>query len=486
MTTTPDTFRGLTASKVRAELCRRSLYYFVKEFWPVVSQEEPVYNWHIEFLCNEIEQIIRRASCKDEFGRKKPREAKLHDLIINIPPGTTKSTICSVMAPAWAWTVDPSLKMICGSYGESLSLELATKSRDIIRSEKYRKYFPEIVIKGDSDLKANFKNTLGGERKSTSTGAGITGSHAHVIIIDDPMKPADAMSEAKRASANAWFGQTLSTRKISKELTPTILIMQRLHEDDPTGRWLIHPQGIRHICLPGEESEHINPPELREKYVDGLLDPVRLSRKVLDFLRNDPERGLGSYGYAGQIMQQPAPEEGGIIKKAWFKIIDKAPEEITFWHFTIDPAYTKDAGNDPTAIMTYAMHGGNWYISDVKSVRLEFPQLVNYLPELVRNNGYSDLNSLVRIEPKASGLSLIQTLRQETELNVVPWKTSDKDKTARVQLITPKLESGRVFLIKGAWNDGFIGQCIQFPNAKHDDEVDCLASALQHKEVTIS
>lgn len=486
MTTAPQAIRGLTASRIKAELCRRSLYYFIQELWDVVVQDEPHYNWHMEVLANEMQEVILRAAAKDIQGNKKEREPKLHDLLINIPPGTSKSTICSVFAPVWGWLVDPTLRFITGSYSMDVSLELAVKSRDVIRSQKFREYFPHIKLKDDKDVKSNYKNTAGGQRISTATGAGITGMHAHVIIIDDPINPKGAISQAERGTANRWMGGTLSTRKVDKRITPTVLIMQRLHEEDPSGKWLEHPEGIRHICLPGEKTEHVRPVELSDLYVDDLLDPTRMPREVLFEMRDNPERGLGSYGYAGQVLQNPAPIGGGVIKREWFPIIAKAPEEIAAWHFVIDPAYTKDQTNDPTAIMAYAAHGGNWYIRFVKSVHMEMPTLIKLLPGLVREHGYNDRSSLIRIEPKASGISLRQMLMAETDLNVVLGKPPTADKVARITISSSKMESGRVMLVAGPWVEGFLQQCTVFPNGKHDDEVDCLSMALEHKEVRVT
>lgn len=136
-----------------SDICRGSFFEFVKEFWSIIIPEDPVYNWHIKFLCDSLQETVFRV---------KKRLPKLYDEIINIPPGTTKSTICTVMLPAWAWTVDPTLRIVTGSYSASLSTDHAVKSRDIIKSEKYRRLFPEVEIKKDQDNKTHYKNTGGG------------------------------------------------------------------------------------------------------------------------------------------------------------------------------------------------------------------------------------------------------------------------------------------------------------------------------------
>lgn len=463
--------------KARAalELKRRkitaSFFEFVKEFWSVIIPEEPVYNWHIPYLCEELEKVGHAA---------KDRRVKDYDLVINVPPGTSKSTICTIMFPVWLWTIDPTLVTLSGSYDLDLSTEHAVKSRDIIRCRMFRLLFPNILLKGDKDNKRNYQNTLGGERMVTSPTAGSTGRHAHILIVDDPLNPHQAASDTYRNRANNWIGQTLSSRKKDKKNTPMVVVMQRLHEEDPADK-VLKKDKVRHICLPGEIDDNVSPVELRDRYVDGLLDPSRLDREVLNEMKTD----LGSYGYAGQVLQKPAPDEGGLLKKAWFEIISweefirRTSNNVT-WNFTLDPAYTKNTANDPSAIMSGCNHRDITYIRAVKSVWMESPELVKFIPEFAKDNGYTQ-RSMVRIEPKASGLSILQTIQRSTSLNVSQYKfpktvktSISDDKITRVNAIAPMCESGRVVLIEGKWTDSFLSQLASFPNAAHDDEVDCL------------
>ena len=269
----------INIDEVKAELCRRDFFYFVQEFWSEVIPEEPIYNWHISYLCSELQKVIEKVV---------NREAKDYDLIINVSPGATKSTICTVMLPAWAWTVDYTLRGLTASYSASLSTDHALKSRDIIRSEKYKRYFGDVEIKRDQDNKTHYKNTKGGERYATSVTGTVTGFHAHFIIVDDPLNPKEASSEANRTTANNFMDTTLSTRKVNKSVTPTILVMQRLHELDCTGNWLKKKgKKLKHICLPAELSKDVKPAELREKYIDGLFDVNRLTKEDLKGLKID-------------------------------------------------------------------------------------------------------------------------------------------------------------------------------------------------------
>ena len=454
---------------VRAELYRRSFYEFVQYFWDTIIAEEPIWNWHIKYLCDELQAI-------GEMVAK--REQKLHDyVIINVPPGSSKSTIISEMYPLWCWTIDPTQRFICGSYASTPAEDISEKCYNIYTSDKFRNVYPELVEK-TSGGKTNFKNGLLGERYTTSTGSGITGIHAHQIILDDPMSPSIAASLVERERANKWVSETISSRKVSNDFSVVIVVMQRLHEQDTTG-YLLAKSNLRvnHICIPAELSEDVRPVALKQYYKDGLFDPIRRNRQSLAATKED----LGSYGYAGQMMQRPAPLDGGLLKKNWFQIIPaaKVPPNLTT-HFQLDPAYTAKQSNDPTGAMAYKTDGTNVYILHSTSVWKEFPQLCQWLPEWVNLYGYTN-QSKIRVEPKASGKSIVQQIKQTSGLNIIEDEPPKDDKVTRVNAVSPKIEAGRVFLIEGNWNDSFLNQCASFPNGLHDDEVDCMTAIITNE-----
>lgn len=447
---------------IDAELCKRSLFYFVQTFWDVIIPETPVWNWHIEYLCNEIQETILRV---------KDRQPKESDTIINIPPGTSKSTICTIMAPAWAWCIDPTLRILTVSYSASLSTDHSLKSRDIIRSDKYKRLFGEVAIKKDQDNKTHYKNIAGGERYATSVTGTITGFHAHVIIVDDPLNPKEAASEADRLTANSFMDVTLSTRKVNKSMTPTILVMQRLHQKDCTGNWLDKTgKIIKHICLPGEMSADVKPESLRDKYVNGLLDAERLNENDLQELKVN----LGSYGYAGQIMQVPAPDGGGIWKK-WLKVIpdnefplkDEMQNVGTDW----DLAYTEKETNSASAYVTAGKIDKNMYIDDLDYAWKEFPDLITWMKTKTFPH---------YIEAKASGKSAKQTLVKKG-IPAVEVNVKGGDKIGRANLATPFAEAGMVYikesLVNKLYNDSKQG-ILLFPNNEGDDLQDALVQSI--------
>lgn len=470
----------VNAQSATAELCRRSLFKFVQEFWEVIIPEDPVWNWHIELICNEVQQAAIRI-CKLPEKRQegfilpaKPREPKLFDELYNVPPGTSKSTILTVMLPAWIWTVDATIRVISASYSGDLSQDHAVKSRDIIQSDKYKSYFPEIEIRADQNNKNNYKNTANGERYATSVGGTIMGIHAHLIIIDDPLNPKQSASESELLSAGNFVETTLSTRKVDKKVTLTIMVMQRLNELDPSGIWLRkrdhEGKKVKHICLPARLSDKVYPPELKSRYIDGLLDPVRMDNQVL----LDAAIELGSYGFAGQMGQNPSPEGGGIWQKWFVAVPDKDmpnPLEMSRYGTDSDTAYTDKQTNAASAFVTSGMFNGRMYVDMAGWYWKIFPDLMKLMRDDYPEPHY--------VEAKASGTDLVNMLKSEG-ISAIGIEVVG-DKLARARMATPKAEAGLVMvrssILQKIYYDEDQG-ILKFPNGAKQDLADTIAQAI--------
>lgn len=455
----------LKIEDIEAELCRRSLYYFLQSFIHVTIKEEMVWNWHIKYICDKVQEYGHRVIKREPFT---------HDyLIVNVPPSSSKSTIISQFFPVWLWINDPTLVVITLSHTSDLAVRHGMRSRDILNDKKFRAYFGELKFKKDMNNKTNYGLEAGGSRIITSVGGAITGDHGNITIIDDPLKVDESTSKVERVNANSFIKQTLPTRKKDSKTCPTILVMQRLHEEDPTGMLLAEmPEMCEHICIPAQDSSLVKPAELREKYIDELYDPVRMGHEALGKKKIE----LGSYQFAGQYSQRPSPEEGGKIKKIYFKTIDPSSAPKSIKHFMADTAYTAEEKNDPSALLTYSIVGANLYLYDMSVVRKEFNDLCKHIKDHVKLMGYSNA-SIIKVEPKATGKSLVQVLKANTGLNIRESKNPTKDKEARVDDIISYIEAGRVYLIKGGWIDSFLDECAVFPNGKNDDQVDVLVMA---------
>jgi predicted phage terminase large subunit-like protein len=468
-----------------AETCRRRFYLFFLEMWETIEAVELVPNWHIEYICDQLQEVY-------ETWERGEAQA---DVLINVPPGSTKSTMVTQLFPAWLWVRKPSLRILSSSFTASLSISHSVKTRLCLNSPKFNRLYPgHLTLQDDQNGKTDYRNTALGQRFSTSTGTGgAMGNHADVIIIDDPLDPQAGAGEAGRLAAESHL-KTLTTRKTDKARTVTILVMQRIHEKDPAGLWQGSGKPLRHICLPGELTKdaktqelgkQVRPAELKARYTDGLLDPRRLNRIALAGLKVS----LGSYGYAGQVQQLPSPEEGGILKKAWFKTMTWAQflevpgAQHAIWNGDLDTAYTADTKNDPTALLIVCYLGQTLYVRFAGEFWLELPALKRKLVEVLPTLGFGRLSKL-HIEPKAAGLSVAQELRAMSQLNIVLAPAPVADKTARVNTASPFIEALRVVLLVDApgapvgWDDAFISQSAGFPTAAHDDMLDMLTQGI--------
>ncbi|HEX8658455.1 MAG TPA: phage terminase large subunit [Hymenobacter sp.] len=469
--------------QIVAQACKNSFYRFLLEMWGTIEAVPFVSNWHIEYLCNELQDVYERW----ERGETQP------DVLINVPPGTSKSTTVTQLFPAWLWLKHPPMRIISSSFTAHLSVGHAVKSRMCLRSPKFQRLFPgHIEFQEDQDGKTDYRNTKLGQRLTTSSTGAVTGNHADFIIIDDPLNPQQAASKAALETASEHL-KTLATRTTDATRTVKIMVMQRIAENDPAGEWLATGEALRHICLPaelvknaaGELGAQVRPAQLRDYYIDGLLDPVRRPRTVLAKLK----LALGSYGYAGQVMQLPAPEEGGMLKKVWFRTTTWAEFQQLpgaarcIWLADADTAYTTNTKNDPSALLVSTYLGQNLYVRLAAEYWLELPALKRKLLELLPLHGFGQLSKLY-IEPKANGLSVAQELRAMSQLNVVMAPAPVADKTARVHTCSPFIEAGRVVIIVDApaapvgWHVPFVSQCAGFPTAAHDDMLDDLTQAI--------
>ena len=446
----------------------------------MVATEELIWEPHMEVLCDELQEVYERVfnrphpdGIKDDEGKvKQVRLKKHHDLAINIPPGTSKSTICTIMAPAWSWARDQSIRHITGSYSDALATEHSVKSRDIIESDLYRRYFPEVEIKYDKGRKTNYENNKLGQRFATSVGGTVTGVHGHIITIDDPINPKQVASQPAIDEANNWMDKTLSTRKVNKEVTVTILVMQRLATEDPTGHLLNKGKvNVRHICLPAELSDNVKPEKYKAIYQDGLLSPLRLSRASL----NEAKTDLGGDAYAGQFAQSPV-KEGGLIWQKWFRAIDDDifPKLTDMYNVGTDwdLAYTKDEQNAASAYITAGRIDGNAYIDDLDFKYLEFPEMIKWMKSK-KGPHY--------IEAKASGKSAKQSLTRAGIPAIEIKVPGGADKVARAKMATPPAEAGMVFIRKSLLDKLYFDPqqgILNFPKNPKKDLADVLAQCL--------
>ena len=180
-----------------AAILRRDLFSFIRGTFPFAPGASFTPNWHLEAIAYALTQVL---------------EGKTRRLIITVPPRSLKSISASVAFPAFILGHDPRRRIICVSYSESLARKHANDTRAVMRSGFYSRLFPASRISSAKDTELEFATTLGGNRLATSVGGTLTGRGGNFVIIDDPMKPQEAYSEAARDSVKQWYSNTLLTR----------------------------------------------------------------------------------------------------------------------------------------------------------------------------------------------------------------------------------------------------------------------------------
>jgi len=292
--------------KLVAAILRSDLYSFIRVTFPIVSPNDLfAAHWHIEAIAYHLMLIL---------------QGDLKRLIITLPPRSLKSICASVAFPAFVLGHNPTQRIICVSYSESLARKHANDCRAVMRSDLYRRIFPTRISPA-KDTELEFATTLGGNRLSTSVGGTLTGRGGNLIIIDDPMKPQDAHSEAAREGTKQWYANTLLSRLDDKTKDAIIVVMQRLHVDDLVGH-LLEQNGWSHLNLPAiAETEHRIPLGLGRSHLrrpGDLLHPDREPRHVLDEFKTS----MGSLDFAAQYQQQPVALGGNFVKWKWFQFYD--------------------------------------------------------------------------------------------------------------------------------------------------------------------
>ena len=407
------------------------------------------------------------------------RTGKIKRLIINVPPRYLKSVCASVAFPAFVLGHDPTKRIICLSYGDGLAGSLSRDCKAIMKTEFYRRLFPETVISGEKNTETHFVTTKRGSRYATSFGGVLTGFGGDFIIIDDPIKADDAMSQAKRQEVIDRFENTIISRLDSKQDGCIIVIMQRLHMEDLSGH-LLEKGGWVHLNLPAiaefEQEVPLGPDRTFKRSPGGVLLPEYEPAHVLEGIRS----GMGSYSFSAQYLQRPIPEEGEIIKWEWFEAYDSPPRFVNGETYVMSCDTAKKDGelNDYSVFTIWQIKHNKFYLVEVIRQKLIYPDLKKLLYAVAAR--YPLIHIL--IEDSASGTMLYQELEREpgvTMDRIIPIMPQG-NKLSRASAMSAVIDARRVFLPREApWLEDFRNEILQFPNGRHDDQVDSLVQFLK-------
>jgi predicted phage terminase large subunit-like protein len=444
-------------------LLRQDLSTFAARcFYDLNPQTDLAMNWHLEVIAAKLTAV---------------RQGKIRRLIINLPPRHLKSLMASIAFPAWCLGHDPSAQVLCVSYAEALSNKLARDCRSIILSPWYRRIFPTRLAAHRQAVQ-EFLTTRQGYRLATSNGGVLTGRGADIILIDDPLKPEEALSDTQRQAANEWFSHTLYSRLNNKRTGAIVIIMQRLHEDDLVGHVLTQEpwEVISFPAIAEEDEVHKIETILRPRTFirrrGEALHPEREPLDTLDRIRQT----IGEYNFAGQYQQSPAPLGGGLVKAEWFKYYGEKdrPESFDRIVQSWDTANKATELSDFSVCTTWGVKGKDLFLLAVFRQRLEYPALKRAVREQLCQFGANE----VLIEDKASGTQLIQELIADGCHGVTRYQPTC-DKIMRLHAQTALIENGFVHIPETApWLAVYPHELTVFPKGKHDDQVDSTAQFL--------
>ncbi|QCB62223.1 terminase [Wolbachia endosymbiont of Drosophila mauritiana] len=408
---------------------------------------------------------------------------KVKRIIFNMPPRSMKSICVSVAWPAWILGNQPTARIIVASYSRLLSEKHSLDTRCIMQSDWYRELFPKVELCKDQNTKYKFQTVQRGCRIATSVGGTLTGEGGDFIIVDDPLSPAQALSETFRKRAANWFDQALVTRLNDRKKGVIVLVMQRLHLEDLTGHLLCKPRNIwHHVRLPiiAEDKEiiysvnnHIpeHEQEIYSRKEGQLLYSLTEGKEEIEMIKAE----FGSYGFAAQYQQNPLPLSSAIIKREWLKRYKNFPDSLLHVTQSWDTAISTNNTSDFSVCTTWTKVDNTFYLLDVYRAKLEYPKL----KEKVLSLAARWKPHAILIEAKASGQQLVQELRKNSDLPIIQIVPHD-DKLTRFHRIVPIIESERVFLPNQAvWLSDFEYEILMFPEIRHDDQVDSTVQYLQ-------
>lgn len=499
--TAPADIRGELV-RVRAERMRRSLALFVQEAWPHVGThngQPMIWNWHNEVVCRHVQDLLESlARAYEDPSYKMP----VKNAVFNIPPGSGKTMMISVLAPIWAWTRWPWMGFRVATGNPRVSKKANMFSRDLLDSDWFNTYFPNAVtIRPDKDSTETYVNTAGGERINSTFKTGVTGERTHVILWDDPHDAKEVASDTTRESETDKFTIAMINRVHDMKRCVRIGIMQRLHETDLTGVWLAKGN-VEHVKIPTRKPKRETckcASCVAGKTWLNWSDPREPGQLLHEERFGDEEdaqalKDLRAYGYAGQHDQNPSPIGGGLFKyKSWrfwkkdgdADYVDNRPDECFKGPasvlpdkfdrivITLDAAFKGGVKNDRVAFFVIGTKGADRYILDRRVAQMTFTATVETMKELDK---LWPLAFAKYVEDKANGPAIIDTLSHKVSGLIAVNPMGGKE--ARAAAMSPGVQANQWYLPERAdWLEDFIGEFGSFPNGKNDDQVDACSQA---------
>jgi predicted phage terminase large subunit-like protein len=442
----------------------------------------------MDAVCRHLEAIVLNEVGPD--GEECPQ-----NLLITIPPGSSKSLLTSVFLPSWVWLFRPSWRAIFASGTPSIVTRDSLKCRSIIKSDWYQETFePTWKISADQDEKHLFSNTAGGFRLGVGAGSSVTGARADVLFCDDANDAKEVHGKAHRTAINErWWDAAFHNRVANPSTSKRIVIMQRLHEEDLAGYLLEHEKGQwEHLCIPMEFDP--DGPGTKKTWI-GWTDPRTTSGELMFPSRFTPDYitkerlTLGSAGYAGQMQQRPSPAGGDKFHRDWWRFWSptgtnqprpKGCSEVPSKRFnpsvdhideliaSVDCTFKEGDDKDFVVSLIVARVGACRYVLEVFRKQAGFSETQRAIAQQARD--WPRLDAIL-IEDKANGSAVIETLSADIP-GIIPVEPCG-GKEARAAILEPKVEAGNWYLPEGAeWLDDWCEEFAMFPHGRWDDRID--------------
>ena len=464
----------------------RSLLDFASHHWHAVEPGRPFARGKaIEAIAHHLEAV--------ESGQ-------IRKLLINVPPGFTKSMMTSVFFPAWIWGPrdKPWAKFIAWSYADQLTIRDNRRCRQIVECEEYRRRWGRRVkivggkeeqsgfdLAGDQNAKMRFDTDRRGFKLASSVGGAGTGERADFLIIDDPHSVLGAESDTVRERTIQWFAETLPTRVNDQGKSAIIVIMQRIHANDVSGHILAHDLGFEHLLVEMEyEPDH--PARIAMKpstigYMDWrttpgeLAWPERFSRDAVEDLKKTLRSWGGSYAESGQLRQWPHARGGGMFKRGDFRIVNEVPRGGVArrgW----DLAASTDNKAAYTVGVKMRRVDGQIFIEDVRRFRGSPAEVDAAIVQCAQEDGNECVQDIPQ-DPGQAGKAQRMHLAEKLHgrrFSITPETGSKED---RARPFASQAESGNVALMLAHWNDPFLAEAEAFPAGAFKDQIDACSRA---------
>jgi predicted phage terminase large subunit-like protein len=465
---------------IDTELATRHLVNFIEQAWHVVEpQTEFKNNWHIGAIAEHCEAV---------------QSGEIRNLLVNIPPRFMKSLIISVFWPVWSWIQNPGMQWLTSSYAHQLAIRDAVKSRRIINSTWFKQRWPHIALSSDQNVKSSYYNTDGGYRLATSVGGAVTGEGGHIITVDDPHNIVEIESEVVRKNAILWWDEAMSTRLNDPETGGKVIIMQRSHQYDLSGH-VIEKGNYTHLKLPLEfrvkkkcfTEIGFEDPRTKE---DELLWKNRVGKTA----NQDMKHALGSYGYAGQMQQEPSAREGNMFKIDEINYVNEIREmNVKKRWRSWDKAGTAGGGaytvglrmgryRVPRKNGTFDENGkerkSKYFIDDIRRGQWSSGKREQVIMQTSNADG-KKVWIVVEQEPGSGGKESAEGTQRRLVNRRVELDRPTGDKEDRADDFSVAVENGEVDILMASWTHELKEELKHFPASTYKDQVDCCSMAFK-------